>query len=289
MRSRLRLVPSFIFTAICCALIAGCGDESANADTGGEPQVASANYAVGKVTFEDGKPLTGDIKDITVSIGGVSEAGEKVQYSPIVKNGQFKQKLVPGQYYFNRSAVTVRFQEYEFTLDLVPVGPNWNKNQDAADGIVQDFVWKPTGKKETYGAKADVNNHTHWHGMNAGMRYAGYREDLKAGAQKLPEGTKMTFTLTPTSKSIDGRELQPIVFEREWRAKDVIPSDDLNDFPPANYEVTGVCKFPDGATKPIVFQGPGNYPNYVDKGKILLEKDNIIGGYAKYLFSWGVN
>jgi len=229
-------------------------------------------------------------KDITIDIGGVSEAGEKIQYSPIVKNGQYKQKLVPGQFYFGRSTVTLRFEGKEYMLKLVPVGPNWNKNQDAAEGIVQDFVWKPTGQAETWGDKADLNNHTHWHGMNLGMRFAGWREDLSAVAVRPPDGTKLVFTLTPLSKSIDGRDLQPIVFEREWRDKDSTPNDDLNDFPPANYEITGIATLPDGTTKPIAFQGAVNYPNFVSTGKVPLDKDNILGGgYWKQPFTWVLN
>ena len=250
--------------------------------------MAQANHAVGKITFEDGKPLTGDIKDIVISISGVSEAGERVQYSPVVKNGQYKQKLVPGQFRFDRSAVKVRFEDTEFTLDLMPVGKNSTKNQDAAEGIVQDFVWKPTGQAETYGRKADPNNATHWYGMNLGMRFSTYREDLKASPQAPPEGTKLVFTLAPLSKSIDGRDLKPIVFKREWRPKDVTPSDDLNDFPPANYEITGVANLPDGTTKSIVFQGAGDYPNYVAKGKVPLGMDLLLGGYGKQNFGWGL-
>jgi hypothetical protein len=280
---------STLLATLCCSFVVGCKEEIASPQAAGEAQPSIANLAVGKVTFEDGRPLTGDIKDIIISISGVSEAGERVQYTPIVKNGQFKQKLVPGQFRFERSAVTVRFGNQEFMLDLVPVGPNWNKNQDADEGIVQDFVWKPTGQAETYGEKPNPNNATHWHGMHAGVRFATYREDQKAAAVAPPEGTKLVFTLTPLSKSIDGRDLEPIVFEREWRPKDVTPNDDLNDFPPANYELTGVAKFPDGSTKDIVFQGTGDYPNYVSKGKVPLEKDNILNAYAKQPFSWGLN
>ena len=279
---------------MCFTLLVGCRDEAAKAQAGAQagadPLPAQANYAVGKVTFEDGKPLTGDIRDITISISGVSEAGERVQYTPIVKNGQFKQKLVPGQFRFDRSAVKVRFEATEFTLDLVPVGPNWSKNQDAAEGIVQDFVWKPTGQAETYGAKPDPNNATHWHGMNLGLRFTTYREDLKTATVRPPEGTKLVFTLTPISKSIDGRDLQPIVFERDWRPNDVTPNDGLNDFPPANYEITGIATLPDGTTKPIAFQGAVNYPNFVSTGKVPLDKDNILGGgYWKQPFTWVLN
>jgi hypothetical protein len=271
-------------------LLSGCGgDDAPVAGAPAAPSTPSANYATGKVTFVDGSQITGDVKDITVTIDGISEAGERVSYSPAVTNGTYKQKLVPGQYRFSTSSIKVHFGENDFNLNLEPVGSNWNKNRDAADGIVQDWVWKPTGQAQTWGAKPDPNNATHWYGMNLGMRYSTYREDIKASAQPLPEGTKMVFTLTPLSKSIDGKDLKPITIEREWRAKDITPNDDLNDFPPANYEITGVCKLPDGTTKAIVFQGAGDYPNYVEKGRVPLQMDNILSGYFKQLMSWGVN
>jgi len=253
-----------------------------------EAVAAQAGFAVGRVTLEGGAAITGDIQDYQISIYGVSEAGEKISYSPIIKNGVYKQKLVPGQYGFEPSKIKVRFGQTDYRLPLVPVGNNWNKNQDAADGIVQDFLWKPTGLRDTYGDKPDPNNHTHWHGMSIGMRYSGWREDTGKAAVTLPEGTKMTFTLTPKSKSIDGRDLQPIVIERAWRFKDTIPTDDLNDIPPANYEITGVLTLPDGTTKAIVFQGRGNYPGFVDKGDAPLETDGY-GGCWKQLFTWGIN
>jgi hypothetical protein len=122
--------------------------------------------------------------------------------------------------------------------------------------------------------------------MNLGMRYAGYREDLKAGTQPLPDGTKLTFTLTPVAgkTAIDGSELKVVTFEREVKNGG---NDDLNDFLPGEYTITGVAKLPDGSTKPLVFQGKGDYPGYVDAGKVTLEKDGILGGMWKQLFSFG--
>ncbi|MBL9190222.1 MAG: hypothetical protein JNK23_22260 [Opitutaceae bacterium] len=243
-------------------------------------------HAIGRVTFEGGKPITGDVQDYHISIEGVSEAGEKISYSPIVKNGAYKQRLVPGDYRFGRARIMVKFGETVYTLELVPVGPNWNKSQDAAEGIVQDFVWKPTGLRETYGAKPDPNNATHWHGLNLGMRFQTWRSDANKAATVLPAGTKLLFTLKPTSKSIDGRELQPITVEREWRPKDSITNHDLNDLPPANYELTGIAKLPDGTTRPILLQGQGVYPKFVTQGVVTVTYDNILGRMWKQPFGW---
>jgi hypothetical protein len=91
-------------------------------------------YAIGRVTMEDGSPLSGDIQDVTVTLDGVSEAGEKVHYSPAVKNGAYRQKLVKGQYTFGRSTVQVKFGEHTYLYKLVPKGKLWNKSQDAEEG-----------------------------------------------------------------------------------------------------------------------------------------------------------
>jgi hypothetical protein len=243
------------------------------------------NIAAGRVTLVGGQPITGDVDDYQISISGVSAAGEKVSYTPAVKNGAYKQKIVPGQYSFNSAKIKVRFGDTVFTLPLEPVGKLWNKAQDAEDGIMQDFVWKPTGQANTYGEKADPNNHTHWYGMNLGMKFQTWRSDIKKGPVVLPTGTKLVFTLTPLSRCIDGRELQPITIEREWRPGALTRNDNLNDFPPANYEITGVAKLPDGSTRPVLFQGRGDYPKFVTKGRVPLESDGS-GGYWQQLMGW---
>lgn len=242
------------------------------------------NVAAGRITFEGGQPIMADVDDYLISIYGVSEAGEKVGYSPAVKNGAYKQKLVPGQYAFSPANIKVKLGETLFTLPLEPVGKLWNKSQDAEDGIVQDFVWKPTGVRDTYGAKPNPNNHTHWYGMSLGMAFQTWRSDLNKAPVVLPAGTKLVFTLTPLSKSIDGRDLEPQVVERDWRPGATYPNDDLNDLPPANYEITGVAKLPDGSTRPILFQGRGNYPKFVTKGSVPLESDS--SSYWKQLMGW---
>lgn len=244
------------------------------------------NIAAGRVTLVDGKPIEADVDDYQLEIHGVSEAGERLSYAPVVRNGSYKQKLAPGQYAFDPARIKVRFGETVYTLPLEPVGKFWNKNQDAEEGIVQDFVWKPTGQRDSYGAKANPNNHTHWYGMNLGMAFQGWRSDINKAPTKLPEGTKLVFTLTPLSKGIDGSELKPLTIERVWLPGATTPNDDLNDFMPGNYEITGVAMLPDGTSRPILFQGAGDYPKFVTKGRVPLEYDNIIGGYWKQLMGW---
>lgn len=92
--------------------------------------------------------------------------------------------------------------------------------------------------------------------------------------------------IKPTSKSIDGRELSPITVERAWRPKDSTPNDDLNDLPPATYELTGVARLPDGTTRPILLQGKGNYPKFVTNGIVTVDPDGIMTRMWKQPFGW---
>lgn len=278
--------------AIVAMSVVGCGGEE-NAGPNEGPTQAKAGYITGKVTMPDGKtPPTGQIKDIAISIYGVSEAAEKVSYSPAVKpDGTYSQKVSGGQYAFSSSKITVIFNgTAEFTLPLEPVGNLWNKNRDAAEGIAQDFVWKPTGVTP-YGQSngADTKNHTHWYGMSVGMAWQTYRSDIKKGATPPPDGTKLVFTCTPKSKSIDGSDLQPIVKELTFDSKKIYPNEDIADLPPADYEITGVAKLPDGSSKPILLQGVGDYPNFVTTMKAKLERDGIIGGYFKLNAGYGID
>ena len=122
--------------------------------------------------------------------------------------------------------------------------------------------------------------------MNIGLRFQTYREDIKTTPPMLPEGTKLILTLVPTSPSIDGRTLKPITVERDWRPKATTYNDDLNDLPPANYELTGVARLPNGSSKPLLLQGMGHYPKYYPKVAITVGYDAILGGMWKAPVGW---
>jgi hypothetical protein len=274
---------AILCVAVCAVLpLTGCGDDapsSSGGSTSAAPAVvAQANYIAGKVTMADGTPLRGEIKDISLSIVGVSEAAEKVNYSPAVKpDGTYKQKVAGGQYSFSTCRVTVLYNGAEYRYDLEPAGNLWNKNQDAADGIVQDFVWKPSGVTP-YGVSngSDIGNHTHWYGMTIGLRADGYRNDIGKSPTIIPDGTKLLFTVKPTGKAIDGTEPKEQTLERVHDSKSY-KSINLNDLLPCPYEMTGVAKLPDGTTKPLLLQAPGDYPNYKPTVNIKVEVDGILG------------
>ena len=244
---------------------------------------AESGMVVGRVTMADGAALRGQIKDIGISIQGVSEAGERVYFTPVVKaDGSYRQKVPPGQYSFSTSRVVVIHNDIEHKFDLEPVGMNWNKNRDSADGIAQDFVWKITGATP-YGVSngKDNGNATHWYGRSVGLRAEGYREDIKQVPRLIPDGTKLTFTFKATGTVVDGTTLTaPIVLERTYTANSYVAYD-AADLPPAPYELTGSATLPDGSITPLVFYGAAYAAPYVQNKPLKLEIDNIIGGIAK--------
>lgn len=254
-------------------LVACGGSAEANA-----PIKPKGNVIAGRVTMEDGSPLRGDIQDVVISISGVSEAGERVSYTPVVKpDGTYSQKVAPGMYSFSSSLfcyAVMMYGDTEFHLPLEHIGRNWNKRQGSEDGIVQDFILKFTGPTP-YGKSEGLNigNATHWYGLSIGMRASGYRDDLKHSAPFPPAGTKLTFTLKATGNGIDGRPIPaPVTVERVWQDNYTIV--DLNDLMPAPYEVTGTATLPDGTTKRLLMQGPGDYPHYKPALSLPLKSDS---------------
>ncbi len=245
-----------------------------------------SNFIKGKVTMENGSPLRGDIKDIAIGISGVSTAAERVSYSPLVKaDGTYSQKVAGGQYTFSSARIEVVFKDaIEFQFPLEPVGRNWNKNQDAAEGIVQDYVWKTTGATP-YGKSSGLDKHnaTHWYGMCVGLAWQKWRSDMNSSTTPPPDGTVLAITCSPTSMAIDGSSPSVTNLELTWDSSKVYPNDDIADLIPADYEITGVAKLPDGTSKPMLFQGSGDYPKFFKVLKTPLVKDNIIRGMAKHL------
>lgn len=285
------MVASWLRTLLLSSLVVlcGCGESSppgSGAATGSGPAAAEGGSITGRVTGADDRPIA-VAEDISINVYGVSEAGEKVSYAPAVKpDGTYRLKLVPGSYRIGRAVLKVKFGAEMFPFPLVPQGSQWNKDRDAKDGIQQDFVWNVTGKA-TEGA-GDPNNHTHWYGMSIGMRFSIYRDDLKKPSQPPPAGTKLVFTLRPTSKCIDGRELQPITLERDFDPNRTTPNHDLNDLPPADWEISAVAQLPDGSTKTVLMQGTGDYPAFKPTIAAKLIIDGILGGMAKHLCAWVV-
>lgn len=284
------------------AFAGGCGEDEAQGEAKTEaktdgtastpaPAKAQPNVITGRVTMADGKVITTKGAKLSVSVSGVSAAGEKVGFNPAVKDdGTFKQKVPDGSYRVQYGKITVPYNGESFMFDLEPQGDDYASDRDPADGIVQNFVWRVTGPRLMYkDSKLDVGNHTHWNGMNVGIRAEGYRNDIGKPPVLPPDGTKLTLTLTPAGnkKGLDGSDLKPVVYEREHSSQ-YIGSQDLNDFLPGDYELSGVATLPDGTKKPILFSDKDNYPKYTGSAKINLIKDGILGGMAKWSLTYVV-
>ena len=240
------------------------------------------NVIEGRVTNPDGTPISGAVREVAVVIRGVSDAGERVSVFPPVKpDGTYRQKVPGGTYSFERGQVRLGFQEREYRLPLEPVGDLWQNSREPVDGIRQDFLLKLTGP--TPGPRAgtlDENNHTHWYGLTIGIQWQSFRSDLRKVTTPPPPGTRLVFSLRPTSSRIDGRTLDPLEIERLWDPTKVLPTKALNDLPPADYEIRGKAIRPDGKELVLLLQTPAEYPRFVPMLKAPLQPGGIGAVYS---------
>jgi hypothetical protein len=281
---------ALVFMAIFLLSLSGCGDDSGTG-SGQESLAPEAGMIVGRVTMEDGAALRGQVKDVQIGIQGVSEAGERVSFSPVVKpDGSYRLEVPDGQYSFAPSRIVTIHEEIEHLFPLEPVGMNWNKNQDVTPGISQDFIWKVTGPTP-YGVSngKDVGNATHWYGRSISLRAEGYREDIKQAPRPIPEGTALTLVFKPIGTVVDGTSLNgPITVERTYSAN-LNGNYDVADLPPAGYELSGTAGLPDGSTQPLLFNGEGYGSAYTPNKVLKLEVDGLIGGMFKPIVTFVID
>ena len=254
------------------------------APSGGIPvpaQKPAPGFVVGRISFPDGTRLTGDIVDQAIAVQGVSAMGERVSFAPVVgPDGTYRQRVSPGTYSVSRAVVTLRHKGVEYRVPLEPVGNLADKSRDSDAGIVQDFVWNVTGPtSRSRSGMPNVNESGDWNGAHIRLTWQTYQQG-KGGTQAPPDGTQLRYTVRPVSPTLDGRTLEPFVLERVWRPGKPTPVEDLNDLPPADYEVTGEARFPDGTTKPILFQGPEDRPRFVPVLKAPLLKGGYVGAFS---------
>jgi hypothetical protein len=281
-----------------CAIGVGCDDDKSpksdgggGGGSGGVPTPAAPTaagpakpgYFTGRITMADGKPITTPGVTYRLSINGVSGPGERVGFNPNVNpDGTFSQKLPDGIYHMPYGTLKVPFEGKTYTLKLEAVNPV--NDRESQPGIVQNFVWKLTGAKPV--DNPDINNHTHWYGVSTDLSWQSYRNDIKGVPPKLPAGTKLIVTLKPLTKLIDGSEGKTLTVERTFDPDALTQNDDLNDLPPANYEVSGVAKLPDGSSKPMLMMGKGDYPNFKPSTKMIIEPDATMEHYFTAPLGW---
>jgi hypothetical protein len=250
----------------------GSADSAADgASTGtGAAAIAEPGYFTGRVALADGSPITLPGVKYSITINGVTAVGERNGFTPKVNaDGTFRLKLPQGMFYPPYGTITVPFESKNYIVPLHPIDPV-EETRDSAEGIVQNFAWQLTGAHPRE-LNPDPQNATHWYGITIPLIRQVYREDAKESQQPLPDGTKVTWTLKPISKRMDGAEAQPLTLERTSGANASV-FDKLNDLPPANYEVSAVAKLPDGSTKRVLLVAAGDSSNvYRPTAHVVLE------------------
>ena len=212
---------------------------------------------------------------------GFGPTGSGDQKSEIVPWPDSRQKVPLGTCSFERGQVRLVFQEREFRLPIEPVGDLWRKNRESDEGIRQGFLLKLTGPNPVgRAAGLDENNHTHWYGVTIGMNWQTFRSDLRKSTTPPPAGTRLVFSLHPTSPRIDGRPIEAFEIERAWDPSKLVPYKALNDLPPADYEIRGKAIQPDGKKVGILFQGAEDYPRFVPVLKAPLQPGGIGAVYS---------
>jgi hypothetical protein len=249
----------------------GCDRKTdpAEVSTGTTPVATEPGHFTGRVTLADGSPVTLPGVKYEITINGVTAVGERNSFRPKVgPDGRFKIKLPQGQFYPPFGTITFPFEGKNYVLPLHPIDP-FEDTRDGGPGIVQNFAWRLTGPKPQI-LNPDPSNATHWYGITIPLLYQVYREDTKESQRPLPDGIKLTWTLTPTSKRIDGGEAKPVTIERTLGERASV-FDKLHDLPPANYDVTAVATMPDGSTKRVLMLADGITGAYRPKVNAPLE------------------
>jgi hypothetical protein len=249
--------------------------------------VAVPGHFTGRVTRVDGSPIATPGAKYKITIAGVTGVGENNTFNPQVgPDGTFKLRLPQGLFKPPYGTITVPFEGKTYGLWLEPVDPV-EGTRESTPGIAQNFVWRLTGPRPDT-RNPDANNATHWFGSTIRLIASTFREDIGQNVKPLPDGSKVTWTLKPTSKLIDGSEGKPLTVERTWRA-DGSGFDNLNDLPAANYEVSAVATLPDGSTKPLLLTDMEDR-RYKPKAKVTLQPEESLYHFV-YLprqVSWAV-
>jgi hypothetical protein len=211
-------------------------------------------YALGRVLGQDGKPITASGAAPVLTLRGVSKKEKLiVEYSPKPDSqGNYQQQLEEGVYYGITGELQLPFNGKMYYLALDPVQDNI-ANQNSADGIVQDFVWKLSGVRPRH--EADPANHNNWYGGTVDLLYQFYRSDLKRSVPSPPEETRVVLTLTPISPLADGSPGKVLTFNRVYsHAMPALDNEHLADVPLAVYTISGVELMPDGTKQPLLFK-----------------------------------
>jgi hypothetical protein len=206
-----------------------------------------AGYAVGRVLDMAGKPLPG----AEVGIYGTTMAGANTRFEATTNaQGMFSQRLPEGIYGLSAYYKT-RFNGKNYNFTLEPTDGVTAAKHDSAPGIVKTFVWKIAGLKIGQ-VPGESGTHTEPRKYYGGFVYLTSKEEGFGGKVYFPAGSKLSITMTPRGKLIDGRAAKPKMFQRAFD-KDIMSglSWHLADVPIGLYSLSAQLAQPDGTKKPL--------------------------------------
>ena len=200
-------------------------------------------FICGRVVDETGKPL--DAKRFTARIVFSGEVGAPTKVSVAVKpdgKGAFEVHATDG-YYRSSGSVETDINGTGRMFELCPVQDNLT-DQDSRKGVVQDYIWKMSGRIPSGRGKPDV--FTDWYGGSINMK-----ADVRV---KPPVGAKWVFTLKPTGPMVDGREGKELTREQPALGENGVLNrfPFLHDLPACNYKISGREELADGSSRPLL-------------------------------------
>lgn len=217
-----------------------------------DPTPAAPHYLVGRVLGADGKPVALDGVRMEVQVNGflADSLASITETVEVNRDGTYVKKLRKGTYRQPTARIEFPFRRATYRLPLVPVR-GVSGQQESADGIVQDFVWRLTGPRP--GVRAEKNRPDTWLGGSAVLEYHSLRPDVGRVVRPAPAGTKVVITLTPTGPLADGSAGKPIQVTRTYNPTDTALNDALVvDLPLAHYQIAAEEQFPDGRRQPML-------------------------------------
>lgn len=220
-----------------------------------EPTPVHPGFATGRVLGADGKPIAlPDVRIEIVHVGLLDDGRDSKTTSAVEArpaDGVYVARLKPGTYLQPTGRIEFSFNRNRYRLPL-SLRPPEAKRQDAADGVMQDFVWKLDGNRP--GEKGDKTRPESWIGGSISPEYQSYRRDLNRTLRPPPVGTKVVFALVPTTPLADGSKGAPRTAIRTYNPTFTGLNDPMIvDLPLAFWEVQGEEIYPDGGRQPVLF------------------------------------
>ena len=226
-----------LFLLSAAVLLAGCGPAEARFD---EPE---PGWARGSVTDAGGAPLAG----AEVRVEGTSREGGIVSLEVRTDSqGRYETRLADGTYTV-QAYQPVTYHDEPYWIPLAPADGDNRADTDSRSGVVEDFVWKTSGR---IGSSADQ-----FHGgrvsVDVGLVETG---DGGSAYPQFPAGSRIEVVLTPDGPLVDGSpgEVETFAFSPEAICATCgYTTATWNDVPVGRYTVTARLLGPAGGTTPL--------------------------------------